>query len=160
MLNEREMRKLFHKHNDVLNAGCDNGHTNPCECKLGACVFVDNVVVAHRTSPNAHKSPDEQGLRILHRITIKLPRVFEAPAGLPQFLNVCGPSPGEGVWVAALDFDGTTAFKCKTHTLGVCGFCEAVMTFQQDCLDPPSARRIHQIAVVVSFIRFHRSLWI
>lgn len=100
LLNEQEMRRLFHEYNDVLNAGFEYGYANPYEYETGDCIFIDNMAVAHRASPDAHKPPSEQGLRILHRITIKAPEVFAPDHNLPQFVNIHGPNPSQdGVWI-------------------------------------------------------------
>lgn len=66
----------------------------------GDCIFIDNLAVAHRAAPAAHEAATVRGLRILHRTTIKAPRNFDPPYGLPWMLNVAGPNPlgGKGVW--------------------------------------------------------------
>ncbi|EOD09927.1 taurine dioxygenase-like protein [Emiliania huxleyi CCMP1516] len=72
----------------------------PENLKEGDCIFIDNLAVAHRASPEAHKPSTEVGLRILHRTTIRAPQNFDPPYGLPPVLNVLGPNPlgGGGVW--------------------------------------------------------------
>lgn len=46
-------------------------------------------------------SARDQGLRILHRTTIAARQAFAPAHGLPQFIDIGGPSPfGPGVWEA------------------------------------------------------------
>ncbi|EOD09259.1 hypothetical protein EMIHUDRAFT_216634 [Emiliania huxleyi CCMP1516] len=68
----------------------------------GDCIFIDNLAVAHRATPEAHRPASEVGLRILHRTTIKAPSNFDPPFGLPPVLNIHGANPlgnaAGGVW--------------------------------------------------------------
>ncbi|KAL1504339.1 hypothetical protein AB1Y20_010745 [Prymnesium parvum] len=75
-------------------------YTTTYEYAEGDCVFIDNLAVAHRAAPAAHESVQSQGLRILHRSTIKARQALDPPYGLPWQLNIMGPNPlgDEGVW--------------------------------------------------------------
>ena len=69
------------------------------EYEEGDCIFIDNLAIAHRAAPEAHKDYKEVGLRILHRTTIKAMINFDPPFGLPPQANMHGPNPlGQGVW--------------------------------------------------------------
>lgn len=100
LLDESQMKKVFNEYNDLMNAGLTEGYGIPYEYEDGDCIFIDNLAVAHRASPEAHLPPEQQGLRIMHRTTTKAPRNFAPPFGLPQFADIHGPSPfgGKGVW--------------------------------------------------------------
>jgi taurine dioxygenase len=100
LLKEDEMRELFHEYNDLLNRGLKEGYAIAYEYKKDDCVFIDNLAVAHKASPEAHMSPSTQGLRIMHRSTIKGVKELAPKFGLPQFLDVSEASKfGEGVWI-------------------------------------------------------------
>ena len=74
-------------------------YTAVYEYEDGDCIFIDNLAVAHRATPEAHQPATEVGLRILHRTTIKAMKNFDPPYGLPAQLNIVGPNPlGQGVW--------------------------------------------------------------
>ena len=78
-----------------------SGYALAYEYEDNDCVFIDNLAVAHRAAPNAHLSADEQGLRILHRSTVRGVQNLMPDFGLPKQLNIFGPSPlGDGVWQA------------------------------------------------------------
>lgn len=104
VLNEQEMTKLMNDYNDLLNNGLpENGGDFSINYPYqeGDCIFIDNMAIAHRASPQAHKDPKTQGLRILHRTTIKSPWDFTVDESLhlPSHLNINGRCPfGEGVW--------------------------------------------------------------
>jgi taurine dioxygenase len=99
LLDEQEMKKLFHEYNDLLNDGLEKGYTTLYEYEDGDCIFIDNFAVAHRASPEAHLPASVQGLRILHRTTVKPLHDFPPKYGLPQYLNIHAKSPfGKGVW--------------------------------------------------------------
>jgi taurine dioxygenase len=99
LLNVFEMKRLFNEYNDLLIAGFGDGYAISYEYQNGDCIFVDNLAVAHRASPEAHLPASTQGLRIMHRATVRAPAHLEPDFGLPQFLNIDGPSPfGDGVW--------------------------------------------------------------
>jgi taurine dioxygenase len=99
LLGQLEMENLFNEYNDVLNAGTTDGYSINYEYEDGDCIFIDNLAVSHRASPEAHLPASVQGLRILHRTTVKATQDFAPSFGLPQFMEINGPSPfGKGVW--------------------------------------------------------------
>ena len=99
LLNIFEMKQLFHEYNDLLNAGFQDRYAVNYEYQPGDCIFMDNLAVAHRASPNAHMPPELQGVRILHRSTVHAVQDFAPSFGLPQTLDIHGTSPfGPGVW--------------------------------------------------------------
>lgn len=101
LLDAEELTALCREYNDVLNAGFDRGYTIAYEYRRNDCIFIDNLAVAHRASPEAHLPADQQGLRVLHRSTIRGLQDFAPHFGLPQRLPIAGPSPfGDGVWQA------------------------------------------------------------
>jgi taurine dioxygenase len=98
------MKRLFREYNDLLNAGFENGYTIAYEYEDGDVVFIDNLAVGHRASPEAHLPPEVQGLRIMHRSTVAAVQDFKPSWGLPQVMNIYGPNPFElfgedGVWI-------------------------------------------------------------
>lgn len=100
LLDHDEMKELFNEYNDLLNAGLKEGYSIPYEYKDGDFLIIDNLAVGHRASPEAHKSASVQGLRILHRITVKAMQDFEPKFGLPLWMDINGRSPfkGGGIW--------------------------------------------------------------
>ena len=101
LLNAEEMKHLFHTYNDVLNEGLQNGYAIAFEYQENDCIFIDNLAVAHRASPEAHLPAEEQGLRIMHRSTIRGISPFGPLFGLPPIMDIQRPSPfGDGVWQA------------------------------------------------------------
>ena len=99
LLNADEMKQLCHEYNDVLNAGLEDGYAIAYEYEENDCIFIDNLAVAHRASPEAHLPPEEQGIRIMHRSTVRGVSDLKPDFGLPIRLNIAGPSPfGDGVW--------------------------------------------------------------
>ncbi|PJK30170.1 taurine dioxygenase [Minwuia thermotolerans] len=99
LLGSAELTQLCHEYNRILNAGLDDGYAISHEYRKGDCVFVDNLAVAHRASPEAHLPVEQQGLRILHRSTVRGTGNFAPDFGLPLQVNIHGPNPlGEGVW--------------------------------------------------------------
>ncbi len=101
LLNDDELKHLCHEYNDVLNAGLENGYAIAYEYQEHDCIFIDNLAVAHRASAEAHLPADEQGLRIMHRSTVRGVDDLAPHFGLPLRLHIRGPSPlGEGVWQA------------------------------------------------------------
>jgi len=99
LLDEAELIKLCHDYNDVLNAGLEQGYAVAYEYQDNDCVFIDNLAVAHRAAPEAHRPVEEQGLRIMHRSTVRGMQDFAPGNGLPQHVNIDAPSPyGPGVW--------------------------------------------------------------
>lgn len=100
LLEASELKALCHDYNDLLDAGIEKGYTLPYEYEAGDCVFIDNYAVAHRAAPGAREPASTQGLRIMHRATIKAPFAgFPPRFGLPQYFEIRGPNPLEqGVW--------------------------------------------------------------
>jgi taurine dioxygenase len=101
LLNAEELKRLCHEYKDILDAGLDNGYAIAYEYRDNDCIFIDNLAVAHRASPEAHLPAETQGLRIMHRSTVRGVDEFKPHYGLPLYVNIRGPSPlGEGVWQA------------------------------------------------------------
>ncbi len=99
LLNADEMQRLCHEYNDILNAGLENGYTTAYEYQENDCVFIDNLAVAHRAAPEAHLPVEEQGLRIMHRSTVRGVQDHAPRFGLPQHVDMQGPNPSsDGVW--------------------------------------------------------------
>ncbi|SDU16176.1 TauD/TfdA family dioxygenase [Stappia sp. ES.058] len=99
LLQADELAQLCHAYNDILNAGLENGYALAYEYRENDCVFIDNLAVAHRAAPEAHLPVEKQGLRIMHRSTVRGVQDLAPDFGLPQHLNIHGPSPfGDGVW--------------------------------------------------------------
>jgi len=105
LLDDDEMAALFNRYNDLLNAGFDGPepYSIKYEYEEGDMVFIDNLAIAHKAMPEAHAPAGAQGLRILHRTTIKARQNFDPPPPLPHSLNVYGPNPfgrdAGGVWI-------------------------------------------------------------
>jgi len=101
LLEPDELTRLCCEYRDILDAGLDNGYAIPYEYQKNDCIFIDNLAVAHRASPEAHLPPEEQGVRIMHRSTVRGVEDFAPGFGLPQHVNIRGPNPfGQGVWQA------------------------------------------------------------
>ena len=101
LLGPEELKRLCVEYNDVLNAGLEQGYAIAYEYEENDCLFIDNLAVAHRASPDAHRPATEQGLRIMHRSTVKGVEDLKPGYGLPQYLDIRSPSPfGDGVWQA------------------------------------------------------------
>jgi taurine dioxygenase len=99
LLNAEEMKQLCHEYNDILNAGLENGYAIAYEYQENDCVFIDNLAVAHRAAPEAHLPAEEQGLRIMHRSTVRGVQALAPAFKLPRHVSIDGPSPfGKGVW--------------------------------------------------------------
>jgi len=99
LLHADELKALCIEYNDILNAGLENGYAVAFEYRENDCVFIDNLAVAHRASPEAHMPVAQQGLRIMHRSTVKGMQDLAPRFGLPQHAAIDGPNPiGEGVW--------------------------------------------------------------
>ncbi|PLW83858.1 taurine dioxygenase [Kineobactrum sediminis] len=99
LLEADELKKLCHQYNDILSHGLDNGYTIAFEYQENDCVFIDNLAVAHRASTAAHMPAEKQGLRIMHRSTVRGVKDFAPGFGLPLVLDINGPNPlGNGVW--------------------------------------------------------------
>jgi taurine dioxygenase len=99
LLNADELKQFCHKYNDILNTGMEDGYAIAFEYQKNDCVFVDNLAVAHRASPEAHMPVEKQGLRIMHRSTIRGVQNLAPGFGLPQYANINAANPfGQGVW--------------------------------------------------------------
>ena len=101
LLDAEELTRLCIEYRDLLDAGLDNGYAIDYEYEDNDCVFIDNLGVAHRAAPSAHRPVEEQGLRIMHRSTVRGASDLAPGFGLPQAIDISGPSPfGPGVWQA------------------------------------------------------------
>jgi len=99
LLDAQEMKQLCHEYNGILNAGLEHGYAIAFEYQENDCVFIDNLAVAHRAAPEAHLPVEQQGLRIMHRSTVRGVQDLAPDFGLPMHVNIHGPSPlGDGVW--------------------------------------------------------------
>jgi taurine dioxygenase len=100
LLDEGEMRGLFNRYNGLLE---DFAHRVDHRYEEGDCIFIDNLAIAHRASPEALSAPETQGLRILHRTTVAGMIDFDPPPKfqLPPALDVSGRHPfGPGVFIS------------------------------------------------------------
>lgn len=101
LLDADALTQLCHDYNDLLNSGLEEGYARAYEYQENDCVFIDNLAVAHRAAPEAHLPADQQGLRIMHRSTVRGVKDLTPGFGLPAHLDIAGPSPfGDGVWQA------------------------------------------------------------
>ena len=99
LLDAEEMTRVCHSYNDILNAGLENGYAIAYEYHDNDCVFIDNLAVAHRAAPEAHMPVEQQGLRIMHRSTVRGTHPLAPGHDLPQHVDIDGPNPfGSGVW--------------------------------------------------------------
>jgi taurine dioxygenase len=99
ILDEDELQTLCRQYNETLNHGFENGYAMSYEYRENDCLFIDNLAVAHRASPQAHLPAEQQGLRIMHRSTVRGTRDLAPGFGLPPFVDINAPSPfGTGVW--------------------------------------------------------------
>ena len=99
LLEEDELRALCRAYSELLDAGFERGYAIAHDYRENDCVFVDNLAVAHRAAPEAHLPAAEQGLRIMHRSTVKGVSPLAPRDGLPLALDIHGPNPaGGGVW--------------------------------------------------------------
>lgn len=99
LLGADELKALCLEYNAILNAGLTDGYAVAFEYAENDCVFIDNLAVAHRAAPEAHMPVAQQGLRIMHRSTVKGMQDLAPRFGLPQHVAIDGPNPvGEGVW--------------------------------------------------------------
>ena len=102
LLEEEELLEVFNGYNELLNRGLkQNGGTYGLSYgyQEGDCVFIDNWAIAHRATPEAHL--EQQGLRILHRTTVRSPYV--GPRCEPQVADaqlLQRADRGQGVFVA------------------------------------------------------------
>lgn len=101
LLSAAELTQLCRQYSALLDAGLQSGYAIEYEYASNDCLFIDNLAVAHRAAPAAHKSASEQGLRIMHRSTVRGVSVLKPDFGLPMHLDIYAPSPlGAGVWQA------------------------------------------------------------
>lgn len=99
LLGADELRDLCIQYDQLLTDGLEHGYAIGFEYEENDCVFIDNLAVAHRAAPQAHAPVEEQGLRIMHRSTVKGVHNLAPADELPQFLDIHGPSPSaSGVW--------------------------------------------------------------
>jgi len=99
LLQTDELKQLCHAYNDILNAGLAQGYAVAYEYEENDCVFIDNLAVAHRAAPEAHMPAAQQGLRIMHRSTVRGVKDLAPGFELPLYLDIGAASPfGEGVW--------------------------------------------------------------
>ena len=99
LLHADDLQQLCHEYNDILNAGLTEGYAVAYEYSENDCVFIDNLAIAHRAAPEAHMPVEQQGLRIMHRSTVKGVQDLAPGFDLPQHVRIDGPNPiGEGVW--------------------------------------------------------------
>ena len=100
LLNKDQMTELFNDYNDLLDASFELGFGIRYQYTTGDLVIIDNWAVAHRASPEAHMPAEQQGLRIMDRVTIKSPRDLKPHFGLPQHINIFGSHAlnKDGVW--------------------------------------------------------------
>jgi len=99
LLEADELTQLCHEYNALLNAGLKNGYAIAYEYQQDDCLFIDNLAVAHKAAPEAHKPANEQGLRIMHRSTVRGVDVLQPRHDLPLHVDIHGPNPaGTGVW--------------------------------------------------------------
>jgi len=99
LLDADELRTLCRQYNDILNQGFSDGYAISYEYQRNDCVFIDNLAVAHRASSAAHEPVEKQGLRIMHRSTVRGVEDLAPDFGLPLVCDIDGPSPfGPGVW--------------------------------------------------------------
>eukprot|EP00929_Paragymnodinium_shiwhaense_P087382 TRINITY_DN47578_c0_g1_i2.p1 TRINITY_DN47578_c0_g1~~TRINITY_DN47578_c0_g1_i2.p1 ORF type:complete len:380 (-),score=34.06 TRINITY_DN47578_c0_g1_i2:168-1307(-) len=86
LLTDSQLRRLMNEYNDLLNAGQlskGGNYTISYPYEEGDCIFIDNLAIAHRASEGAHAAAKKQGLRVLHRTTVKAMRDFLPGRGLP-----------------------------------------------------------------------------
>jgi taurine dioxygenase len=100
LLNEDEMKQLFNDYNDLMNASFEKDYGIRYQYDTGDLLYIDNWALAHRAAPEAHMSADQQGLRIMDRVTVKSPRNLAPHFGLPQYIKISGAHPlnKDGVW--------------------------------------------------------------
>ncbi len=102
LLNEEEMKELFNDYNDLMNASFELGYGIRYQYDTGDLLFIDNWALAHRASPEAHMPAEQQGLRIMDRVTIKSKHNLAPHFGLPQYIQISSEHPlnKDGVWQA------------------------------------------------------------
>ena len=84
LLEHAELSELMLDFHKLLNGGLpQNGgqYAVSHRYSVGDCIFIDNLAIAHRASLQAHTPASTQGLRILHRSTVKAMQPFAPPYG-------------------------------------------------------------------------------
>jgi len=97
--NHQEMDEFFQRWTELMDR--DDIRYNH-KWQQGDVVIIDNLAVAHKAMPGAHKA--SSGLRILHRTTIKGSQPFDPPPELnfPIQFDTAGPCPFKdpgAVWI-------------------------------------------------------------
>ena len=116
LLEEKELLQIFGTYNQLLNSGLQKNGGNygmSYPYHEGDCIFIDNWAIAHRASPEAHMDQTKQGLRILHRTTVKSPRPGPVAKDLPAVVTqelLMKSDRGDGVFVA-----GGLGFRWDPH---------------------------------------------
>ena len=99
LLEADELTQLCRRYNALLNAGFNDGYAINYDYEQGDCLFIDNLAVAHRAAPEAHLPVEQQGLRIMHRSTVRGTDLLRPRHDLPVYVDILGPSPSaKGVW--------------------------------------------------------------
>ena len=99
LLEADELTELCRAYNDLMNAGLEAGYAIEWEYAAGDCVFIDNLAVAHKAAESAHRPAEQQGLRIMHRSTVRGLQPLVPEVDLPAVVDIFGPNPtGAGVW--------------------------------------------------------------
>ncbi len=99
LLDADDLTQVCRTYNDILNAGFQNGYAAAFEYEPNDCVFIDNLAVAHRAAPEAHMPAEQQGLRIMHRSTVRGVHDLSPGGGLPRAVAINDRNPfGTGVW--------------------------------------------------------------
>jgi len=99
LLGADDMKRVCHDYNDILTAGLEDGYAVAFDYAQNDCVFIDNLAIAHRAAPEAHMPAEQQGLRIMHRSTVRGVHPLAPGFGLPQHVPIDGENPfGQGVW--------------------------------------------------------------
>lgn len=102
LLNEDAMKQLFNDYNDLMNASFEKGYGIRYQYDTGDLLYIDNWALAHRAAPEAHLPAEQQGLRIMDRVTVKSKQDLAPHFGLPQYIDISRPHPlnRDGVWQA------------------------------------------------------------
>ena len=99
LLEADELTQLCRRYNALLDAGFNEGYAINYDYQQGDCLFIDNLAVAHRAAPEAHLPVEQQGLRIMHRSTVRGTDLLRPRHDLPVHVDIHGPNPSaSGVW--------------------------------------------------------------
>mmetsp|Transcript_17600 Transcript_17600/g.23045 ORF Transcript_17600/g.23045 Transcript_17600/m.23045 type:complete len:341 (+) Transcript_17600:333-1355(+) len=98
-LQKQELKSFMKRYNQALTQEDVVYSHNYAD---GDLIIIDNLTVAHRASPEAHLPAKSQGLRVLHRTTLKglFPLVPDDSFGLPPVLRSNPFESSEGEWVS------------------------------------------------------------